>query len=116
MVVPEEITIDWFVGLAIGLLNMKPEEFFEMRLKFFFLKLQEYNRNAEAEIKFQTELLRLQTTSIINSNRTEDKQLKPGQVWKLPWDKEAEVEKELEELTAEEFNEAYKNFVLKDGR
>lgn len=101
------------MGLAIGVLHMAPDEFFEMRLKHFFLKLQEYNRNRESEIKTNSELVRLQTTALINIQLKPSDKITPQQLWRFPWDEETEVAKKLAQLSAKELGEAYGEFINK---
>lgn len=89
---------------------MSPQEFYEMRLKHFFLKIQEYNRNKEADIRFAAEQTRLQTTALINVQLKSKDRLKPPQLWPLPWDNE-----HIEQLTGDDVKQLYDSIRSKDN-
>lgn len=82
-----------------------------MRLKHFFLKLHEYNRNRESEVKTNSELIRLQTTALINVQLKKEDRITPQQLWQFPWDVETDVTKRLEQMNPEEFKKAYREFI-----
>lgn len=82
-----------------------------MRPSHFFLMLFEYNREAEQKFKLQAELIRLQTTLLINSQRPAEKQINPLVLWKFPWDNEVELQKRLDQMSREELEEHYKKFI-----
>jgi len=83
---------------------MTPEAFYEMRLKHFFLKINEYNREKEQAIRFKAEQTRLQTATLVNIQLKKEDRIKPRELWSLPWDTETEPE---EKLDAEQVKELY---------
>ena len=92
---------------------MTPREFYEMRLKHFFMKLQEYNRHRENETRMNAELVRLQTTALINVQLKPADKINPQQLWRLPWDDENATEKTMNQLSKEELQQAYTEYIEK---
>lgn len=82
-----------------------------MRLGHFFLMINEYNRKKEQEFRLQAELVRIQTTKIVNVHIMEEDQMRPEQLWPMPWDPESDNEKRLKQLSPKEFREAYNKFI-----
>ena len=98
--------------LAIGRLNISPEAFGELRLKYFFMMVQEYYQQRQEEFAFYGEMTRLQTTHLINIQLPRDKKLKPQQVWQFPWEETSEyIIESLKEMDRLEFEQNYRSFL-----
>ncbi|HOI48336.1 MAG TPA: hypothetical protein PK167_03470 [Prolixibacteraceae bacterium] len=67
-------------------MRITPVEFFEMRVCHFFAALEEYTRAQENSKRVFCETTRLQTTFLVNINLKKEDQLRPTQLWTLPWD------------------------------
>ena len=111
MVSDTEVTVDYFLAIALGRLKLLPVQFFEMRLVHFFLMVQDYFKAEEQKSRFAAEMIRLQTTYYVNNGRKESEQLKPQQLWKFPWDDEIDLLENLKDLTREEFEASYREFL-----
>ena len=87
------ITVDDYLGIALGLLGMGVMEFGEMLLHDFFLKLHYYNTREEQIYRANAELVRLQTLTLVNIQlQKKDKIKDPKQLWVFPWEREESVE------------------------
>ena len=83
-----------------------------MRLKYFFLKLQEYTKEREEVTRWNANLVRLQTASLVNIHRGEDNQIKPENLWRYPWEeKDDDRDEILREMSPEDFAANYKRFL-----
>ena len=82
-----------------------------MRLKHFFLKIQEYNRQKEQEVRFTAEQTRLQTTALINIQLKKGDRIQPRDLWPLPWD----TDTEQPQLEPTDVKELYEKFKQKNG-
>jgi len=77
--------------VGLGVLGMSPDEFYEMRLRDFFLKLFAFRKEQEIDRRENAELIRLQTVELLNINlKDDDKIKKTSDLWKFPWDNESE--------------------------
>lgn len=71
------------------------EEFWEMRLKDFFLKLHFYNEKKQEEIETYSNLIRMQTVSLINIQLEKKSRITdPKKLWLFPWEVEENNEPE----------------------
>lgn len=113
MVTTVEVSVDYFLGIALGRLRLSPQQFFEMRLVHFFLMVNDFFKAEEQRARFTAELFRGQTALLINSSRPEHLQVKPAKLWKFPWDEnpEADLLDELQQLSREEFEQTYRSFL-----
>jgi len=106
-----EVTIDYFLGIALGRLGLTPEQFYEMRLKHFFLMVMEYTAAREEKNKLICELFRMQTTDLLNINLKEHQRIKPGKLWRFPWDEDVQFENQIAAMNKDEFERNYKEFL-----
>lgn len=85
---------------------MKVEEFWEMRLKDFFLKLHYYYNKKQREIECYSNLFRMQTVALVNIQLEKKHRITdPRKFWVFPWEAD-------EEGPQEEFDQDLSN-VLK---
>ena len=69
---------------------MQVMEFWEMRLKDFFLKLHYYNEKKQRELEVYANLLRMQTVSLINVQLDKKSRITdPKKFWLFPWEIES---------------------------
>ena len=72
--------------------------------------VKEYARQREEQLQFTGNLVRLQTTALLNIHLKE--KIKPHQLWEYPWDDhETNRDKILKELSPEEFEANYRRFL-----
>ena len=91
------MTLNDFLGIALGVLNMKSVEFWEMTLRDFFLKLHYFNRRKQQKYQATAELIRLQTLTLVNIQLAgKDKIKSPENLWRFPWEREEQVRKEVD--------------------
>lgn len=82
-------------------MGMSSEEFWQMRLKEFFLKLRAFFKSKESDQKLHANLVRMQTVELMNIQLSEEDKIRsPQDLWKFPWE-EGEEEEEEEELDEE---------------
>ncbi len=81
---------------------MTPEEFYSLRLIYFFEKMEGYFDKVTEDRKFSAFLIRRATTILYNTQIVEKSDAKEVyQLWPLPWDdnyKEEEDETPVEEI------------------
>ncbi len=66
---------------------MPVSEFWEMRLKDFFLKLCYYNNKKQREIEYYSNLVRMQTVALINIQLEKRHRIAdPKKFWVFPWE------------------------------
>ena len=82
-------------------MNLSPVDFWNMRLKDFFLKLQFRNEQEQSMIRLKCNLIRTQTTILFNTQTVKEDRKKPEELWKFPWDKKEESS--VVEMTEEEY-------------
>ncbi|WP_303182169.1 hypothetical protein [uncultured Butyricimonas sp.] len=83
------VTLDEYLGIALGMLGMGSVEFWEMILRDFFLKLHYFNRMKQQDYQATAELIRLQTLTLVNIQlASKDKIKDPKKLWRFPWDEE----------------------------
>ena len=97
--------IDWFLQIGLGYLGLTPEQFWTMRLKYFFLMLKQKNETEENMHRFKCELVRRQTAELINIQLKREDRISPKQLWKFPWDSENYEFQYQSSMTDEEINE-----------
>ena len=97
--------------MGVAWLGMTPEEFFICRIGHFFSALAYYSEKKKREVRLISELMRLQTTDLLNIQIKKSERIKPGQLWKFPWDEEEEEEKP--ELIDEEIRQLNEQ-IIKD--
>ncbi|OKZ44279.1 MAG: hypothetical protein BHV68_02570 [Bacteroidales bacterium 43_8] len=91
------VTLNDFLGIALGVLNMKSVEFWEMTLRDFFLKLHYFNSRKQQKYQATAELIRLQTLTLVNIQLAgKDKIKSPENLWRFPWEREEQVRKEVD--------------------
>lgn len=68
---------------------MQTGEFWEMRLKDFFLKLYYYNNKKQRELESYSSLVRMQTIALINMQLEKKHRIRdPKKFWLFPWEVE----------------------------
>jgi hypothetical protein len=103
------------LSIGLGCLGLSVNEFYEMRPVHFFMKLGEYNREQEQKFRLDAELIRLQTTTLVNIQLPENKKINPASLWKFPWDND--IDETIKQLDKKDFEEQYKNYInRKNGR
>lgn len=81
--------MDYYLGIALGELDMGVEEFWEMRLKDFFLKLHFFNIRKRQKIETYSDLVRMQTVALINIQLEKKSRITdPKKFWLFPWEVE----------------------------
>lgn len=86
---------------------MTVEEFEEMLVGDFFLKLFYFNEAREESNRYIGELLRVQTMHLLNVQiESKHRFKKPQELWKFGWEDEEHVS---EELTDEQIEDKIKN-------
>lgn len=96
------MTLDYFLGIALGELKMQVKEFWEMRLKDFFLKLHYYTNERQQKIEMYSNLVRLQTLTLVNLQLdTKHRISDPRKLWLFPWEVE-EHRKPVNEVAVKE--------------
>jgi hypothetical protein len=90
---------------------MSVDEFFEMRLNHFFMKVQEHDRVNEEKTKLDCELIRMQTVELININLKPSDKIKARSLWRFPWDEETDFEINLRNMNKTDFENNYKQFL-----
>ena len=97
--VNEIVSLDYFLGIALGELDMQVMEFWEMRLKDFFLKLHYYNEKKQRELEVYANLLRMQTVSLINVQLDKKSRITdPKKFWLFPWEIESVQESGVQDI------------------
>lgn len=87
--------------MGIAYLGLKPAEFFELRVGYFYAALDAWSRHELNKQRFTAEIQRMQTTDLLNIQLKKKDRVKPGQLWRFPWDDEEGGEAE-KPMTAEE--------------
>lgn len=82
--------MDEFCGMAVAHLHMTPREFFLMRPGHFYGALEVWAEHEKNRQRFTAELIRMQTTDLLNIQLKKKDRIKPGQLWRFPWDDEDE--------------------------
>lgn len=68
-------------------------EFWEMRLKDFFLKLHYYNGKKQRDFEAYANLIRLQTVTLVNVQMEKKNRIRdPKKLWIFPWEVEEPAE------------------------
>jgi len=92
-------------------MGLSPEDFGQMRLSHFFVKLIGHVKYKEEKYKEQAELVRLQTVSLINVNLARKDQIQnPTEFWKFPWDGESTEAREKPEADPAKMKQLLKAF------
>ena len=78
---------------------MQVMEFWEMRLKDFFLKLHYYNEKKQRELEVYANLLRMQTVSLINVQLDKKSRITdPKKFWLFPCEIESVQESGVQDI------------------
>lgn len=84
--------------MALGYLNMTEEEFNEMRLGTYSLKLLFWLKAREEQFMFTANVIRMQTMILFNTQVAQENRVNnPTLLWSFPWE-EAEIIKEGSEV------------------
>lgn len=108
-------------GWAIGLLQIRRDDFYEMRVGEFFEGLDAHRKELEADRRHIGELVRGATLNICNHQRMpKDRIADPAKFWPMPWDDDpgdqaADQVRRLKEMTAEQRKAAALEFYKKTG-
>jgi hypothetical protein len=93
--------IDEFRRLGLGYLALKEDEWGEMRLGTFFLKVYYFFEKRKEDRKFYGEILRLSTLHFLNTQLSESTRINdPKKIYKFSWEEDIKVE--ISEETAKE--------------
>ena len=88
----QDITIDWFFKVGIGVLGLPFADLLNMRLGEFFLRVEGFYQKQYDLYKQNAELIRLQTYWLINIQLPHNKQLSsPVKLWSFAWDENKAV-------------------------
>lgn len=84
------MSLDYFLGVALGELGMGSRDFWEMRLKDFFLKWRHAREAEQRGRVFEAELVRMQTVALVNVQLERRHRIKDARkLWRFPWEEEA---------------------------
>ena len=78
---------------------MTPGQFYSYRIGHFFAAIYEASRREQNKSRFLAELLRMQTTELININLPTEKKIKAAALWRFPWE---DQQKHFNDMTDEE--------------
>jgi hypothetical protein len=78
--------------MGMAFLGLLPEQFFEMRLCYFFNALNMFLKNERERERYTAELVRMQTTELLNIQLKKADRILPAQLWAFPWDEDNEPE------------------------
>lgn len=91
-------------------MGMSSEEFWQMRLKEFFLKLQAFSKAKEADQRREADLVRMQTVELLNIQLAENDKMKdPKELWVFSWEEEDSTEAKDKLVTEEVAVQGAKN-------
>lgn len=93
------MTIDFFLAQGAAVLNLSPAQFYRYRIGHFFAAIYEASRREQQNSRFIAELVRMQTTELININLPTEKKIRPAALWRFPWE---EQQRTFENMTDEE--------------
>ena len=78
--------------MGIACLRLSPAEFWDMLPGQYFDALTIYYREKRSDQRFIAELFRMQTTDLLNIQIKKSQRLKPGELWRFPWDDDDEAD------------------------
>jgi len=107
--------VDEFCGMAVAHLHMTPREFFLMRPGHFYGALEVWAEHEKNRQRFTAELIRMQTTDLLNIQLKKKDRIKPGQLWRFPWDDEDEERTDLTDDEIKRHNEEIIRRFSKNG-
>lgn len=91
-------------------MGLLPKDFYEMRLRDFFLKMHGFRLEQEARSRESADLVRLQTMELININlKKEDKIKDPVKFWRFSWEEEPEKASTNEQQAADRLQKLLKS-------
>lgn len=103
--------------MAVAHLHMTPREFFLMRPGQFYTALEIWAEHERNKQRFTAELTRMQTTDLLNIQLKKKDRIKPGQLWRFPWDDEdEEVARPQTDEEIRKYNEEILRRFAGDGR
>lgn len=80
-------------------MDMTVMEFWEMRLKYFFLKLHYHDRRKREDMIATANLVRMQTMSLVNIQlAVKDRFREPKKFWLFPWEEGEEKPEETKNI------------------
>lgn len=80
------------MGLALGFLGMTEQQFWETRLKPFFLQLKYAEEKHQESIRMNSEMIRFQTMKLLNIQLiSKDRYKTLDELWELPWDEQPDT-------------------------
>lgn len=83
------MSLDYFLGVALGELGMGSRDFWEMRLKDFFLKWRHAREAEQRRREFEAELTRMQTVALLNVHLERRHRITDARkLWRFPWEQE----------------------------
>lgn len=108
--------MDEFLSMGIAYLGLTPEQFFFMRVGHFYGALDAWAEHEKNKQRFTAELMRMQTTDLLNIQLKKKDRIKPGDLWSFPWD-ENEVDRKPEtDDEIRKHNEAILKRLNRNGR
>lgn len=97
--------------MAVAFFHFTPEMFYEMRIGQFMDAMACYNNQRLTDQRFNAEIIRMQTTTMINIQLKKKDRIKPDQLWTFPWE-----EDEKEEITSEDIQKMHEEVLKKFNR
>lgn len=97
--------------IATIYMGFKPAEFGELRPAVFLLMLDELNQKQQNEYRQRAELVRFQTTILVNIQLKKEDQLKPSELWPFDWDEPTGIDAELNSMTDEQIKQHNKRLM-----
>jgi hypothetical protein len=84
-------------GIAINRLHLSPDEFYSLTPLEFDYALKDFNDQSQFKLRYEAELMRLQTAYLININLEEKNQFDdPRKLMRFPWESENKNEEQSE--------------------
>ena len=103
------------LGMGIAHLHLTPAEFYEMRIGHFYAAMDAWGEHELSKQRFTAELIRMQTTDLLNIQLKKKDRLKAGELWRFPWEVEDEVDKPTTDDEIKKHNEEILKRLLKNG-
>lgn len=103
------------LGMGISHLHLTPAEFFKMRIGHFYAAMDAWGEHELAKQRFTAELMRMQTTDLLNIQLKKKDRIKAGELWRFPWEVEEDEAKPTTDDEIKKHNEALLKRLLKNG-